>query len=136
MTIPEIGTLVAEHKPMTIITSNRTREIHDALKRRCVYHWIDYPPLEKEIEIVRLKVPGLAERLARQVVAFVQSVRGEELYKLPGVSETLDWAEALTHLSAERLEVEAVQSTLGFLLKNQDDVDKLRPRVGELLAEG
>ena len=136
VTIPEIGTLVAEHKPITIITSNRTREIHDALKRRCVYHWIDYPPLDKEIEIVRLKVPGLSERLAHQVVAFVQSVRGQELYKLPGVSETLDWAEALTHLSAQRLEVEVVQTTLGFLLKNQDDVDTLRPRVGELLAEG
>ena len=133
VTIPELGTLVAEHRPITIITSNRTREVHDALKRRCVYHWIDYPSLDKEVEIVRRKVPGLADRLAERVVAFVQRVRAEELYKLPGVSETLDWAEALTHLGSRDLEVETVRSTLGFLLKYQDDVDKLRPRVQELL---
>ena len=133
VTIPEIGTLEAEHKPITIITSNRTREVHDALKRRCVYHWIDYPSLEKEIEIVRRKVPGLSDRLAEQIVGFVQRVRAEELYKLPGVSETLDWAEALTHLNSEELELETVRSTLGFLLKYQDDVDKLRGQVGELL---
>ena len=135
VTIPEIGTLEAEHKPITIITSNRTREVHDALKRRCVYHWIDYPSLEKETEIVRRKVPGLSERLAGQIVGFVQRVRAEELYKLPGVSETLDWAEALTHLHSEGLEVETVRSTLGFLLKYQDDVDKLRGQVAELLGE-
>jgi MoxR-like ATPase len=135
VTIPEIGTLEAEHKPITIITSNRTREVHDALKRRCVYHWIDYPSLEKEIEIVRRKVPGLSDRLADQIVGFVQRVREEELYKLPGVSETLDWAEALTHLNSESLVVETVQSTLGFLLKYQDDVDKLRGQVAELLPE-
>ncbi len=133
VTIPEIGTLAAEHKPITVITSNRTREIHDALKRRCVYHWIDYPSLDKETEIVRRKVPGLDERLAQRVVAFVQKVRQEELYKLPGVSETLDWAEALTHLSIEELAPDTVRSTLGFLLKNQDDVDKLQVRAGELL---
>ncbi len=135
VTIPEIGTLVAEHKPITIITSNRTREVHDALKRRCVYHWIDYPSLEKEIEIVRRKVPGLSDRLADQIVGFVQRVREQELYKLPGVSETLDWAEALTHLNSVGLELETVQSTLGFLLKYHDDVDKLRGQVGELLRE-
>ncbi len=135
VTIPEIGTLEAEHKPIAVITSNRTREIHDALKRRCVYHWIDYPSLEKEVEIVRRKVPGLAERLARQIVAFVQKVRREDVYKLPGVSETLDWAEALTHLHAENLALETVRSTLGFLLKNQDDVDKLRGKAEELLQE-
>jgi MoxR-like ATPase len=135
VTIPEIGTLEAEHKPITIITSNRTREVHDALKRRCVYHWIDYPSLEKEIEIVHRKVPGLPERLAGRVVGFVQRLREEELYKLPGVSETLDWAEALTHLNSRELEVETVRSTLGFLLKYQDDVDALRGRVGELLQE-
>ncbi len=135
VTIPEIGTLEAEHKPIAVITSNRTREIHDALKRRCVYHWIDYPSLEKEVEIVRRKVPGLAERLARQIVAFVQKVRREDVYKLPGVSETLDWAEALTHLHAESLALETVRSTLGFLLKNQDDVDKLRGKAEELLQE-
>ena len=135
VTIPEIGTLKAEYKPVILITSNRTREIHDALKRRCVYHWIDYPSLEKEIEIVRRKVPGLSERLARQVVSFVQAVRQEDLYKLPGVSETLDWAEALTHLSTRRLNPEVVQSTLGFLLKYQDDVDKLRGRTDGLLQQ-
>ncbi len=135
VTIPEIGTLKAEYKPVTLITSNRTREIHDALKRRCVYHWIDYPSLEKEFEIVRRKVPGLSERLARQVVSFVQAVRQEDLYKLPGVSETLDWAEALTHLSTRRLGPEVVQSTLGFLLKYQDDVDKLRGRADGLLQQ-
>ena len=135
VTIPEIGTLVAEHKPITIITSNRTREVHDALKRRCVYHWIEYPSLEKETEIVRRKVPGLSERLAEQIVGFVQRVRAEELYKLPGVSETLDWAEALTHLDSRGLEVDTVRSTLGFLLKYQDDVDKVRGQVDELLPE-
>jgi MoxR-like ATPase len=135
VTIPEIGTLEAEHKPITIITSNRTREVHDALKRRCVYHWIDYPSLEKELDIVQRKVPGLPQRLAAQIVSFVQRVREEELYKLPGVSETLDWAEALTHLNSQGLEVESVRSTLGFLLKYQDDVDKLRGRVEDLLHE-
>ncbi|MDH3745944.1 MAG: MoxR family ATPase [Acidobacteriota bacterium] len=135
VTIPEIGTLEAEHKPVTIITSNRTREIHDALKRRCVYHWIDYPSLEKETEIVRHKVPGLSDRLTRRVVAFVQDVRRQDLYKLPGVSETLDWAEALTHLGTENLDLETVKTTLGFLLKNQDDVDKLRDRAAGLLRE-
>ncbi len=133
VTIPEIGTLKAKHKPLTVITSNRTREIHDALKRRCVYHWIDYPSLEKEIEIVRRKVPGLSERLTEQVVAFVQRVRAQDLYKLPGVSETLDWAEALTHLGSTDLATETVNSTLGFLLKNQDDVDKLRDQAESLL---
>ena len=135
VTIPEIGTIRARHKPVTVITSNRTREVHDALKRRCIYHWIDYPSLDKEIEIVRRKVPGLPGALSRQVVAFVQAVREEELYKLPGVSETLDWAEALTHLDSERLAPEVVQSTLGFLLKYQDDVDRLRPRCEELIAQ-
>ncbi len=135
VTIPEIGTIRARHKPLTVITSNRTREVHDALKRRCIYHWIDYPSLEKEIEIVRRKVPELTEQLSRQVVAFVQAVRDEDLYKLPGVSETLDWAEALTHLNTARLAPEIVESTLGFLLKYQDDVDRLRPRCEELVAE-
>jgi MoxR-like ATPase len=136
VTIPEIGTLLAEHKPIAVITSNRTREIHDALKRRCVYCWIDYPSPAKELEIVRRKVPGISERLAGQVVAFVQAMRGEDLYKLPGVAETLDWAAALGHLSAQELDPEAVRATLGFLLKYQDDVDKLRgPATEELLAK-
>jgi MoxR-like ATPase len=135
ITIPELGTVRARHRPITLLTSNRTREIHDALKRRCVYCWIPYPSREKEEEIVRRKIPGLAESLTRELVGFVQRLREEDLYKLPGVSETLDWAEALTHLSAERLSPETVEATLGFLLKYQDDVDKLRGRVGQLLDE-
>lgn len=133
VTIPEIGTLTARHKPVTIITSNRTREIHDALKRRCVYHWIDYPSLDKELQIVRRKVPGLSDRLGEQVVAFVQALRREDLYKHPGVAETLDWAEALGHLQAEALEPEVVERTLGILLKYQDDVDKLKGPAAETL---
>jgi MoxR-like ATPase len=126
VTIPEIGTIRARHRPVTLLTSNRTREIHDALKRRCVYHWIDYPEAAKELEIVRRKVPGIAEALSRQLVAFVQAMRDEDLYKLPGVAETLDWARALGHLEARRLEPELIDRTLGFLLKYQDDVDALR----------
>jgi MoxR-like ATPase len=135
VTIPEIGTLTAEHKPIAVVTSNRTREIHDALKRRCVYCWIDYPSPDKELEIVRRKVPGISERLSEQVVAFVQTLRGEDLYKLPGVAETLDWAEALGHLEAQRLDPEVIRATLGFLLKYQDDVDKLRGDAAETLLD-
>lgn len=131
ITIPEIGTLRAEHRPIVIITSNRTREIHDALKRRCVYHWIEYPTREKELEIVRLKLPHIGPRLAEQVVAFVQSLRQKELYKLPGIAETLDWAEALGHLQTEELDAAAINYTLGIILKYQDDVDKIRGRVVE-----
>ncbi len=133
ITIPEIGTLTAAHRPIVIITSNRTREIHDALKRRCVYFWIDYPSREKELEIVRRKLPGIAEQLAEQVVTFVQAVRQEELYKLPGVAETLDWAEALSHLEAEVLDTAVINRTLGFILKYQDDVDRLRGRLDQIL---
>ena len=129
ITIPEIGTLRAEHRPIVVITSNRTREIHDALKRRCVYHWIEYPTREKELEIVRLKLPHIGPRLAEQVVAFVQSLRQKELYKLPGIAETLDWAEALGHLQKEQLDAAAINYTLGIILKYQDDVDKVRGRV-------
>ncbi len=135
VTIPEIGTIRARHKPVTILTSNRTREIHDALKRRCVYHWIDYPSREKEIEIVRRKVPGVGGELNRQIVAFVQALRQEDLYKLPGVSETLDWADALHHLGTRKLDATAVRATLGFLLKYQDDVDKLRGSLTQSLLE-
>lgn len=135
VTIPEMGTVRARHKPVTILTSNRTREIHDALKRRCVYHWIDYPSREKEIEIVRRKVPGVGEELSAQVVDFVQALREEDLYKLPGISETLDWADALHHLNTQRLDPAAVRKTLGFLLKYQDDVDKLRGSLTENLLE-
>ncbi|HRC76838.1 MAG TPA: MoxR family ATPase [Kouleothrix sp.] len=136
ITIPELGTLRAAHRPIVIITSNRTRELHDALKRRCVYHWIDYPPHDKELAIVRRKAPGIGARLAAQVVGFVQALRRQELAKHPGVAETLDWAAALEHLNAQALSPELVQATLGIILKYQDDVDKLRgPLAAELLEQ-
>ena len=136
ITIPEIGTLRAEHKPIVVITSNRTREIHDALKRRCVYFWIDYPSRDKEIEIVRLKSPGISDQLSNQVVDFVQSLRQQELYKQPGVADTLDWAEALGHLNTQALDAAVVNATLGIILKYQDDVDKMHgPLVNELVEQ-
>lgn len=126
ITIPELGTLKAAHPPVTIITSNRTREVHDALKRRCLYYWIDYPSFEKEYRIVLAKVPGAAERLAEQVVRFVQELRQIELYKLPGVAETLDWSAALVALDQRDLSDRVVNDTLGALLKYQDDVAKVQ----------
>jgi len=135
ITIPELGTLRAEHKPIVIITSNRTREIHDALKRRCIYHWIDYPTFDKELEIVQLKVPHIKQVLAQQVVAFVQAIRQEDLYKAPGVAETLDWAEALGHLNTQLLDASVVNATLGLILKYQDDVDRVRGAVVEKTLE-
>jgi MoxR-like ATPase len=122
VTVPEIGTLKAEKPPVVIITSNRTREIHDALKRRCLYHWIGYPSFEKEYNIVLAKVPEAPEQLAKEVVVFVQELRQVELYKLPGVAETLDWISALVALDREDLNEEAVNDTLGVLLKYQDDI--------------
>ena len=136
ISIPELGTLRAKHRPIIIITSNRTRDLHDALKRRCVYHWIDYPTRAKELEIVRCKAPGISERLAAQVVDFVQATRRQDLTKHPGVAETLDWIEALEHLGVHELSSAAVQATLGIILKYQDDVDKLRgPLADTLLAQ-
>ena len=136
MTIPELGTYRAKHAPIVIITSNRTREIHDALKRRCIYHWIDYPARDQELRIVRNKAPEVGAQLATQVVDFVQRLRGEELYKVPGVAESLDWARALAHLSTEELHPEVVDRTLGLLLKYQDDVDVVRGRrTAELLTD-
>ena len=126
ITIPEIGTLRARHTPVTIITSNRTREVHDALKRRCLYAWIDYPSYEKELQIVRVKVPDAPDLLARQVATFVQELRRAELYKAPGVAETLDWTTALVALDQRTLELSVVNETLGVILKYQDDVDKIR----------
>ena len=126
ITIPEIGTVKAKHTPIIIITSNRTREIHDALKRRCVYFWIDYPSREKEMQIVQTKRPDLSAKLAAEIVDFIQKIRQEELYKLPGIAETLDWAEALHHLNTQELTPDVIDSTLGIILKYQDDVDKLR----------
>src|SRR5215510_11007786 len=135
ITIPEIGTLSAKHRPMVIITSNRTREIHDALKRRCVYYWIDYPTREKEMAILRLKLPHIAETLSQQVVDFVQQVREQEIYKPPGVSESLDWAEALSYLNITTLNANVVNATLGFILKYQDDVNKIQGEVTERILD-
>ena len=126
VTIPEIGTIRGDRRPIAIVTSNRTREVHDALKRRCLYHWIDYPSFDREFEILRLRLPEAPERLTRQVTSFVQKVREEDLYKMPGVAETLDWAEALWALDQEQLDPEIVDNTLGALLKYQDDVLKIR----------
>jgi MoxR-like ATPase len=131
ITIPEIGTIKAARPPVVIITSNRTREVHDALKRRCLYHWIDYPSFEKEYNIVLARIPGAPGRLAQEVVAFVQMLRGEELYKLPGVAETLDWVAALVALDREDLSDEIVNDTLGVLLKYQDDIQQVQGSVVE-----
>ncbi len=135
ITIPEIGTLRAKHPPVVIITSNRTREIHDALKRRCLYFWIDYPSAEKEFQIVIEKVPDISRKLARQVVAFVQELRSIDLYKLPGVAETLDWSNALLALSEKELYPELVDDTLGTLLKYQDDIVKIKGSEAARLVE-
>jgi MoxR-like ATPase len=126
ISIPEIGTIRAAHPPIVIITSNRTREVHDALKRRCLFYWIDYPALEKEQRIVAARVPGASELLSRQVVAFVQELRKMDLYKLPGVAETLDWASALVALDTHALTTDAVEDTLGAILKYQDDINQVR----------
>ena len=126
VTIPEIGTFEAEHRPVVVVTSNRTREVHDALKRRCLYFWIDYPTFQKELEIVRAKLPEASERLSSQVTLFVQELRRMELYKVPGVAETLDWVNALLALDKEALDESVVEDTLGALLKYRDDVEKVR----------
>jgi MoxR-like ATPase len=136
ITIPELGTLKAATPPTVIITSNRTREIHDALKRRCLFYWVDYPTLEKELAIVRARVPEAGERLSRQVVLFVQELRRMDLYKLPGVAETLDWATALVALDARELSADVVEDTLGAILKFQDDIAQVRGKqVNELLKK-
>ena len=135
VTIPELGTIRAHEPPIVIITSNRTREVHDALKRRCVYSWIPYPDFDKELRIVRSKVPGASERLARQVTAFVQELRTADLYKAAGISETLDWATALVALDRDVLDADVIDETLGILLKNQEDIDSVRgDRVNTMLA--
>lgn len=136
VTIPELGTIKAEEPPIVIITTNRTREIHDALKRRCLYHWVDYPAADVELEIVRRKVPGCHDELSRQVVAYVQKLRQIDLFKSPGVAETIDWATALTELDRLALDPETVSDTLGTLLKYQDDIARIEGSAGrELLAE-
>jgi MoxR-like ATPase len=133
VTIPEIGPVTAAAPPIVVITSNRTREIHDALKRRCFYAWVDYPDAERELRVLRLRVPGVAEKLSRQVVAFVQKLRGEDLFKSPGVAETLDWAQALAALDKDALDAETVDATLGVLLKYQDDVARIRGAEAEAI---
>ena len=134
ISVPEVGTIRAEIPPVVIITSNRTREIHDALKRRCLYHWIDYPSFEKELRIVLEKVPGIPDVLSRQVVAFVQELRELELYKAPGIAETLDWAASLMALDVTSLEPNAIEDTMGALLKFQDDIVRARAAAQDLLA--
>src|ERR1700750_3546 len=136
VTIPELGTVKANEPPIVVITSNRTREIHDALKRRCLYHWVGYPAAERELAIVRTKVRGIGQKLSHEVVLFVQALRKQDLFKAPGVAETLDWASALTELDAVALDPAGVSDTLGVLLKYQDDIAKLEGgKVKELLDE-
>jgi MoxR-like ATPase len=125
VTIPELGTVKAAQPPIVLVTSNRTREVHDALKRRCLYHWVGYPNAERELAILRAKVPGIPKKLSAQVVAFVQALRKEDLFKSPGVAETLDWAGALTELDVVALDPATVSDTLGALLKYQDDIARL-----------
>ena len=127
VTIPELGPVRAQHPPIVVITSNRTREIHDAIKRRCLYHWVDYPDAQRELAIVRRKCPQAAESLAREIVAFTQRLRAMDLFKAPGIAETLDWAEALIALDRIALDPQTVADTLGALLKYQDDIAALTP---------
>jgi MoxR-like ATPase len=126
VTIPEIGTIASDHPPVVVLTSNRTREIHDALKRRCIYHWIDYPDFEREVAIVRRKVPGVPEALAADLAHAMETLRTMDLYKAPGVAETLDWAAALAVLGTERLDPEVAEDTLGVILKYQEDIERVR----------
>jgi len=136
VTVPELGTIKAAHPPIVVITSNRTREVHDALKRRCLYHWVGYPDAKRELAILRAKVPDVSKTLSQQVVAFVQALRKEDLFKVPGVAETLDWAGALTELDVVALDPATVSDTLGALLKYQDDIARLdQAKVKALLDE-
>ncbi|MEV0290873.1 MULTISPECIES: MoxR family ATPase [unclassified Kribbella] len=134
VTIPELGTVTAEVPPIVVLTSNRTREIHDALKRRCLYHWIDHPGLAREVEIVRTRLPEVSQRLAEQVARSVQRMRDLDLLKPPGVAETLDWARALDALGTDTLDVEAAAATLGAVLKYREDTDRVRESLDRLLA--
>ena len=136
VTIPELGTIRAQEPPVVIITSNRTREIHDAIKRRCFYHWVDYPDAARELDILRRKAPGAGERLSREVVAFVQRLRKMDLFKLPGIAETIDWSKALVALDQLALDPQTVNDTLGALLKYQDDIARIKGSEAErLLSE-
>ncbi len=135
VTVPELGTIKAEEPPIVIITTNRTREIHDALKRRCLYHWVDYPDAARELEIVRRKVPRANERLSAEIVRFVQKLREIELFKVPGVAETIDWAGALTELDKVALDPETVSDTIGVLLKYQDDIARIESGEGRRILD-
>jgi MoxR-like ATPase len=136
VTVPELGTIKAPHPPIVLITSNRTREVHDALKRRCLYHWVGYPDAQRELKILRRKLPGVGKKLSEQVVGFVQSLRKEDLFKVPGVAETLDWAGALSELDAVALDPAVVSDTLGVLLKYQDDIARIdQGKIKALLDE-
>ena len=136
VSIPELGTIKADKPPIVIITSNRTREIHDAVKRRCLYHWVDYPDAARELDILRRKAPGTAERLSQEIVAFVQRLRKMDLFKLPGVADTIDWTKALMALDKLALDPDTVNDTLGALLKYQDDISRVRGSEAErLLSE-
>lgn len=135
ITIPEIGTIAAARPPFVVLTSNRTREVHDALKRRCLYYWIDYPSFDKEMQIVETKVPQAPESLARQVTAFLQELRDVDLYKTPGVAETLDWITALVALDRQALDAEVIEETLGVILKYQDDISRVKGETARRLLE-
>ena len=135
ITIPELGTFKAAHPPVVVITSNRTREVHDALKRRCLYYWVDYPDYQKELQIVSARLPDAPRQLAQQVTSFIQELRDTELYKIPGVSETLDWTSALMALNMRELEPEVIDDTLGIMLKYQDDIEAVRGEPVRTLLE-
>jgi MoxR-like ATPase len=135
VTVPELGTITAEEPPAVVITSNRTRELHDALKRRCLYHWIDFPDLDREVAIIRLRAPAVSEPLARSVAQAVGELRGLDLVKLPGAAEAIDWAQALAHLGVQSADGEAARETLGWVIKNREDLARVEPLLPELLRD-
>ena len=135
VTVPELGTIAAEKPPAVVITSNRTRELHDALKRRCLYHWIDFPDLNREVAIIRLRAPAVSEGLARSVAQAVAQLRGLDLVKLPGAAEAIDWAQALAHLGVESADGESARETLGWVIKNREDLSRVEPLLPELLRD-
>jgi MoxR-like ATPase len=135
VTVPELGTITAEEPPAVVITSNRTRELHDALKRRCLYHWIDFPDLDREVAIIRLRAPAVSEPLARSVAQAVGQLRALDLVKLPGAAEAIDWAQALAHLGMESADGEAARETLGWVIKNREDLARVEPLLPELLRD-
>jgi MoxR-like ATPase len=135
ISIPELGTVRAERPPFVVLTGNRTREVHDALKRRCLYHWIDYPELEREVAIVRARAPEVSERLARRVAGLVQGLRGMDLYKLPGVAETVDWARSLAAIGSDGSDADALESTMGAAVKYQEDLETVRQAIPDLMRD-